>query len=299
MAVLSHREVLPRQFSHRFGSAPTAELKYHATTDGPTATQDVIDAIGIIHGSRHPEHGYLYCVNATVSEIDRYHVEATYSFESPSPALSTGGSDGGGGDSLGTIPYARADIWSFSSGSASVAAVRYYDGTDNETIRPLVNTAGDPFEGATTDETEIKATITGNRLNFPLSLVAAVSNAVNSDSYLNAAPYHWKCTGISADPQTEVVGNSQVFFWTVTVELTYRQSGWNLLLPNVGFNFIEGGTKKRAYVLFDGERVASASVVALNDDGSMRSTPPDDVLILERRVNRAIPFSQFFGTPPF
>jgi tryptophan synthase beta chain len=49
MAVLSTREVLPRTFTHRFGESPTAEIKYHATTDGPTNTQTVLNAIGIFH----------------------------------------------------------------------------------------------------------------------------------------------------------------------------------------------------------------------------------------------------------
>jgi hypothetical protein len=59
-----------------------------------------------------------------------------------------------------------------------------------------------------------------------------------------------------------------------------------------------GITKRRAFVEDpdDGTKVASSLPVALNDDGSMKAAglAPD---ILVRRVNRAIPFSQFFGTP--
>lgn len=290
MAVLSYREVLPRTFQHKFGESPTAETKWIATTDGPTPTQAVLNAIGIFHGTPHPEYSYLLCVDGQLNEIDQYHVEVTYSFEVP--AQGTEDSD--------PNPLARADVWSFSTGGAAVPALAYYEGGGNGNIKPLVNSAYDFFEGAMTEESELRATISGNRLAFPVSLAVQVTNAINSDAYLGAAAYQWKCNGISAQQQVEVVNGAEIKYWSVSVELAYRQSGWRLLLPNVGWNYIDGSEKKRAYVVDSqsGEQVASANTVALNSNGSIKS-PGQFPDILYRRVHKEVAFQSLFGTPPF
>jgi hypothetical protein len=292
MAVIAHREVLPRTFAHKFGESPTAELKWSVTVDAPTSHQEVISAIGIAHGSPHPEYPFLRMRNASLSEVDRQHVEISYSYE----VLKNEDGD--------PNPLSRKDVWSFSTGGAAVPALVYYHGDGNNDRRSLVNSAGDFFEGATTEEAELRCSIAGNRAAFPLGIATAVTNCVNSDSFLGASQHQWKCQGISAQQQVEVVNDQEIRYWSITVELAYRQSGWNLLLPNVGWNYIEGGTKKRAYVIdpdsFD--RVASSNPQPLNADGSLdvaspgESNPP---IILTRRVHRVVNFSQYFGTPPF
>lgn len=291
MAVLAFREVLPRTFQHRFGESPTAEIRYHATTDGPTPTQTVINAVGVFHGATHPEYSYLFCTDASLNELDRFHAELVYRYELPA----------GGSDENEPNPLARADVWSFSTGGAAVPALAYYDGAGNANIKPLVNSAFDFFEGAMTEESELRATISGNRSVFPIGLAAQVTNALNSDAFLGAAAYQWKCNGISGQQQVEVVNGAEIKYWSVSVELSYRQSGWRLMLPDVGWNFLDGSEKKRAYVLGpppDEDQVASANVVALNSDGSLKSagTAPN---ILYRRVHPEVAFTPLFGTPPF
>lgn len=277
-------------FQHRFGESPTAEIRYHATTDGPTPTQTVLNTIGIFHGASHPEYGYLLCTEGNLNELDRFHVEVVYRYEVP--ATGTADSD--------PNPLARADVWSFSTGGAAVPALAYYEGGGNGNVQPLVNTAYDFFEGAMTEESELRATITGNRIAFPVGVATSVTNAVNSDAYLGAAPYQWKCGGISAQQQVEVVNGVEIKYWSVSVELAYRQTGWRLMLPNIGWNYLDGGEKKRAYVTDSetGEKVASANQVALNTNGSLKSagTAPD---ILYRRVHKEVAFASLFGTPPF
>jgi hypothetical protein len=291
MAVLSFREVVPRTFTHRFGESPTAEIKYHATTDGPTNTQIVLSTIGIFHGASHPEYLYLRCTEGSLNELDRFHVEVTYSYEVP--AQGTEGSN--------PNPLARADVWSFSTGGAAIPALAYYDGSGNGNIKPLVNSAFDFIEGAMTEEAELRATISGNRAIFPVGIAAQVTNAVNSDAFLGAAAYQWKCQGISGQQQVEVVDGAEIKYWSVSVELAYRQSGWRLMLPDVGWNYIEAGKKERAYVLDPEDKstkLPSANVVALNANGSIKSpgTAPD---ILYRRVHPEVAFQPLFGTPPF
>ena len=295
MAVLSYREVLPRTLSHKFGEAPTAEIKHVLTLDGPTPTQEMVNTVGIFHGSQHPEFSYLLCLNVAVSETDRFHAELTYSFESPQE--STGG--------FQPSPLARADIWSFSTSGISVPAFRYYNGSDNNDIKPLINSAGEIIEGAQSIEGELKLSIAGNRATFPIANAVAVTGALNSDSFLGAAAYQWMCHGISGQPAVEVVNGVEITFWQVTAELSYKASGYQLYLPNVGWNYVSGGSKKRCYVFEEGgiEKVASASVMALNDDGSIRFntdfTGSGAPGIFSRRVNPAVAFSSYFGTPPF
>jgi hypothetical protein len=289
MAVLSYREVLPRTLSHKFGEAPTAEIKHVLTLDGPTPTQEMVNTVGIFHGSPHPEFSYLLCLNVAVSETDGFHAELTYSYESPQE--STGG--------FQPSPLARADIWSFSTSGISVPTFRYYNGSGNGDIKPLVNSAGEIIEGAQTIEGELKLSIAGNRQTFPIANAVAVTGALNSDSFLGAAAYQWMCHGISGQPAVEVVNGQEVKFWQVTAELSYKASGYQLYLPNAGFNYLEGGTLKRAYVLDpdSGEKVASANVVKLNSSGGIQSS--GDPILLARRFNPAVAFSSYFGTPPF
>jgi hypothetical protein len=288
MAVISYREVIPRTASHKFGEAPTAERKYIVTVDEPTPTQTLVNAVGIFHAAAHPEFSYLKCLNIQVTETDRHHAEITYSYELPKQ------------EELDPNPLARPDVWSFSTGGSQVPALVYYDGSGNGTKKPLQNTAKDFFEGLTTLEAEVRASISGNRPTFPLANAAAVTNSVNASSYLGGAAHAWLCAGISGQQATEVVNDVELRYWQITVELVYRASGHNLLLPNVGWNYLEGGEKKRVWVKDpeSGEKVASGSPRALTNAGGLKADDqePD---ILTRRVYPEADFSNYFGTPPF
>lgn len=288
MAVIGFREILPRTFSHKFGESPAAEIKYAVTVDEPTPTQAIISAIGIYHGDSHPEFAYLRMLDAQVTETDRHHAEVTYKYEVPKQ------------EDLDPNPLARPDVWSFSTGGAQVPALVYYDGAGNANKKPLQNTAGDFFEGLTTLEAEVRASISSNRANFPLADAAAVTNSVNNAVYLGGAKHTWLCAGISGQQATEVINDQELRYWQITVELVYRRSGHNLLLPNVGWNFLDGGQKKRAWVRDPdtNEKVASGAPVALDNNGNMKPAGqgPD---ILERRVYPEATFTTYFGTPPF
>lgn len=298
MAINSFREVLPRTFAHKFGESPTAERKYVVTMSEPVDHQALLDAIGIIHGSVHPEFGYMLCTEGSITETDRHHAEITYRYEVPQV----------GSQDLQPNPLARNDIWSFSTGGAAVPALVYYQGNGNSTRKSLINTAGDFFEGAMTEEAELRCSIAGNRSTFPIGVAATVTNAVNSDVFLGASAHQWKCQGISGQQQVEVVNGLEIKYWSVTVELAYRASGWNLALPNVGWNYISGSggnaKKKRCYVFDENdEKIPSASVMALNEDGSINFntdfTGSGAPMILNRRVLPEIAFTPYFGTPPF
>ena len=294
MAVLGVRELAGRTLSHRFGEPPTAEVRFAITLDTPdTPQQQIFNAIGIFHGSFHPEYTYLRCVEGTIAENDPdpWHATATYRYELPQR----------GNQDFEPNPLARPDVWSFSTAGAQVPALVYYSGSGNGSVLPLVNAAGDFFEGLTTEESEVRASISGNRSAFPLATAAAVTNAVNSSAYLGGAAHTWKCSGISAQQTTELVNDVEINYWQVSVELVYRQSGWDLLLPHVGFNYLSGSDKKAAWVYDEeGNKIVSTNPQPLNSDGTLKypggGGTPD---ILARRVNPEVNFSNFFGTPPF
>lgn len=296
MAVVSTRE-LGRSFSHRFGESPTAQIRVAFLLDGATPTQSILGSGGYFHGTPHPEYAYLLCTDGQVTESSAYQAEAVYSFATP--AVGTAGFE--------PSPLARADVWSFSTSGVAIPAFRHYNGTGNSDIKPLINSAGDIIEGAQGIEGELRVSIAGNRATFPAANAIAVTGALNADNYLGAAPYQWQCLGISGQPTTEVVNGAQVTYWQVTAELTYKQSGYSLYLPNVGWNYISGSgsnkKKERCYVFEGNDQVPSANVMALNEDGSIRFntdfTGSGAPTILQRRVNPAVNFATYFGTPPF
>lgn len=284
MAILAFREVSGRTLTHRFGEPPTAERKFVVTHDNTAHNvSEVAGTIGIFHGDPHPEFTYITMTEAVMVEgsPSPFHCEVTFRYELIQP------------DERAPNPLARADTWSFSTGGATVPALFYFDGS---TSRPLVNSAKDYFEGLTTDEAECRASISGNRQSFPLAMAVGVTNCVNNSTYLGAPAHHWKCVGVSGQQQIELVNGVEIRYWSITTELIYRQTGWNLFLPNVGYNYFEDSKKKRAYVEFEGERIPSANPVPLNANGSLKEANelPD---ILERRVCREVNFSSYFGQP--
>jgi hypothetical protein len=294
MSVLAFREVLPRTFTHRFGESPTAERKFVVTTTQPVAHQLLLNTVGIFHGASHPEFTYLRCTEGSVTEPDRQHAEITYRYEVPNV----------GNEDYQPNPLARRDVWSFSVSSAAVPALYYYHGSSNSDIRPLVNAAGDYIEGLQAVEGEIKATITGNRPTFPLSVAGSVTNSINSAPYLGGAAYTWLCQGVSAQQQLEVVNDVEVKYWSVSVELVYRSSTWVMKIPHVGWHYITGGSKTKCWV-YQGEggekeKVDASAPQALTNAGNMKypggEGNPDQLL---RRVHQAIDFTGYFGTPPF
>lgn len=294
MAVSDFREIIGRSFTHKFGESPSVERKFAITLTHPaTSHQEILDAIGIKHGDSHPEWGYLRCMEGAVAEgrPTPYHAEATYRYEVPGVSSAE----------YQPNPLARADVWSFSTGGAAVPALACYVGSGNGTLLALTNSAGDFFEGAMTDEAELRATISGNRSAFPLSAATAVTNCLNDAPYLGAPAHTWKCQGISAQRHVEVVNGDEIVYWAISVELVYRQTGWNLLLPNVGWNYIESGARKRAYVVDDdGTKVAASNPQPLTATGGLATTsagaanPP---ILLVRRVHREVNFSAYFGVP--
>jgi hypothetical protein len=291
MAVLHHYE-LPRSGEFRFGEAPGLERRFVCVVDNPGATTfgQCSFAIGVDIGSFHPEYTQVPCTSAEVIEGyegSRYHIEVVYRYEVNEDLVEN------------VNPLQRADKWRFETGGVTVPALYYFDGAGNGTadLRPLTNSAFDYFEGLTVDEAQSQAVITGNRPTFPSSLAVALTNTINFSPYLGGAANTWKCAGIAATRESKLVGTQVVNYWSFTTTLIYRQTGWNLLLPDMGFNALVGGQKRRV-MTFDFENsewVASPVPMGLDGLGAQTFGAP---AILTRRVYRQVNFNTYFGTPP-
>ena len=190
-------------------------------------------------------------------------------------------------------PTARDAVWSFEATPSQIAALSYYDGT---TLRPLVNSANDYLQGLVTDESMVTATVKRNYASFPSAQIGA-TNSVNSDyPYLGGEQYSWKVTGGNVVRSTEILLNTTYTFWAAEWKLQFRQTGWVLQIPDVGWNFLVGGEKRRCMVFDEknAEWVASPTPMPLSS-GQQTAGRPD---ILPRRVNPAANFTTLFGTPP-
>jgi hypothetical protein len=139
--------------------------------------------------------------------------------------------------------------------------------------------------------------VTQNFAAFPSGWYE-VNNHVNNATYLGCGTHTIRVAGIDTTYEYEEFGGSVVKYWKATATLAYRQSGHNMLLPDVGYNFIDGGQKRRAMV-FDfqnSEWVPSPNPVGLNGSGGLNMT--GNATVLNRRVNPEASFATVFGTPP-
>lgn len=297
--IIRPTKVETRGEQHRFGEPPRLIRNIVCTAATANELKSLVDGIGIKSGSGHPSFPDAKCIeveydeefqDGRAGEQDVYTatLKATYEVD-----LKEEG------------PLDRPDVWSFQTQGSAIAALFYID--NNDVMRPMVNSAYDPIKGLQVDEALQKIVIKGNRAVFPSALAAALTNCVNFDSFLGFPPDHVKCQGISGELKFEVVDNVTVRYWEVTVELMARQTGWNLLIPDVGYNYIANGRKERCWVwvpnpdpetnaLIEFVKAPSSDPVGLNGNGAM--SPTGVPAILTRRVYRRASFSDYFGSPP-
>jgi hypothetical protein len=286
MAVLAFYE-LPRNGEFRFGESPGLERRFVCTVDDPGTTTfgECATAIGVDIGSFHPEYTAVPCTSAEVIEgyeESRYHIEFVARYEINDDLLEN------------VNPLLRPDKWTFETMGNAVPALTYFDGA---ALAPLTNSAFDFFEGLTTDEAQTRVTIESNRPTFPSNIATLLTNTINADSFLGAAPHFWKCQGITGELRRDLVGIELVKYWKIFVTLMYRQTGWNLQLPDVGFNALVNGQKRRV-MTFDFENsewIPSSVPMGLDGSGAQTFGAP---AILVRRVYREATFNAFFGSPP-
>ena len=259
------------------------------TAGGPPSISVILAATCGDFGAYHPVHTALRLRKLAVNE--RY--------EDNPNALEVIGEYGLLTNNDLLTPTARESVWSFESKPGQVPAFFYYDGTDQE---PLTNSAFDYFPGLTTDESLVQIKVQKNFASVPSEWLA-LQNCVNNGSFLGCPTDTVKVVGVDVQYAAEEFENALVQFYATTATLAYRQSSHRLLVPDIGFNFIDGTEKRRAMV-FDfqnAEWVASPNPVGLDNNGgqtlgapAIRSAPPGEYGL---RVNPRASFATF-GTPP-
>jgi hypothetical protein len=300
MSIVSYTE-LARTFENELGTPARAIRRWAVVLSddtlagNPLNTADIFSTITDITNfgtTAHPSHSALKFRKVTINERfgdSPYHVEVIAEYGTVT-------------DQETLAPTARRADWVFESQPGQLAALRYYHGsTGNDDVRPLTNTAGDYFEGLTAEENMVRITIRKNFAAFPTTLMG-LTNFLNNAEYATCAKHTLKCAGVNSDFTQEVWNNTEYSFWATEVVLQFRQSGWPLLIPDVGFNFLSGSQKRRAMV-FDfqnSEWVASPGPVALDGAGgqSLGAFPAGQPSILTRRVNPDTNFAALLGVPP-
>lgn len=285
MAVLSVNE-MPRNGTWKFGEAPELKRRFLVTVDDASRTTpaEIASRVGIDLGSQHPDWN-VKCTTVSVNEgfeddPDQIEFVAEYGF--PENGLEA------------TNPLLRNSVWKFETMGQAVPAFRYLSGS---TWLPLTNSAYDYFEGVTSDEAMTRVTIQSNLRSFPAALATAATNRINSDYYLFGPRHTWKCQGITGELKKEIVINDVVSYWQVTSVLMYRASGWDLQLPDMGYNYLDSGQKRRV-MTFDFENdewVPSPVPMGLNGAGAQTFGPP---AILTRQIYLEGIFNILFGSPP-
>jgi len=278
MAIVGSREIIGGSYQQRLGDpGPTLQKRFIVSTDGDAPSyQDIIAEVGYDIADTSDD-GVVKAID--IQDQDKYRIEVTVTLEPPEPT-----------DFDPENPEATPDSWSFQFGSAEVAITEFYEGQGNNNKEPLDNTAREIYAGIMGPEPEVRVVITGLRPSFPLDAALAVTGHVNNATFLGAPPHHFLCAGVGGNP----VGEAYEFQAT----LIYRASGHNLFLPNVGYNFLEDGILKRAFVFDDdGNKVPTASPVGL--DGAGNLLPPNtQPAINEFRIYPETNFSFYFGNPP-
>jgi hypothetical protein len=285
-----------RTFDNEVGGTPKAVRRFAVTLTSNTlagtdyTASELATACSVqTWGSVHPDLSFIKLRKVTINERfndSPYHVEvvAEYGLIADNELLS---------------PTSRAAEWSFDGKQGSLPALFYFDGS---TRKALTNSAGDYIEGLTTQEALFEATCKQNYTNFPSAQAVAV-NAVNHATYFGTAAHTWQLTGGTINYVTELFNNTVTSYWAASWKLLYRQTGHNLLVPDVGWNFVSGGQKRRCMV-FDfenGEWVASPTPMPLNGSGQQQTGNQLPVILgsgTGLRVNPEANFTALFGTPP-
>lgn len=278
--------VLTREFvvvlSDNVLSSPMAE----SVPFTPAASPSIPDISNTQNAHEHPTYQGYYCRKVTYTEGyegSPYHIHVLCEY-----GLVTNRDR--------THPTSRANLWEFDTSPGEVPALFYYEGSGNGTVRPLTNSAFDYFPGLVTQEALVTARVTQNFASLPTAWIGA-QNFTNDSGYLGRPLHTWKVASVRVSQTEEEFSGSIVRYWQATAELQYRQSGHNLQLPDIGFNFIGGGQKRRAMV-FDfqnAEWVPSPNPIGLDGSGGLTGGAP---AILNRRILPVADFQSLFGNPP-
>lgn len=283
MSVISCQEVIDnRGATQEFGRNVKTKRTWMATVDDPrTPVSDIANSVGIQWLDVHPEFPAVYCTQISCTNDGdplHYRIEFTYDLILQ--------------EERAQLPWERQDKFTFGGSVTSGPAYIHYN-QGFTTPKLIVNSAGDPLEGAEKECAEWRVQISGNRQTFNYAQAMAYVNAVNSDTWSGAPPGTVKCQGITGTKEVEQVGGQEVPFWSVSVDLAYRAEGWSLKVWDVGYNEIVGSQRKK---ILDKMKEPVSEPVALSNGVAKTPGQPPDMLTF--KLYREQVFSGVFPALP-
>lgn len=302
--LITTRVTEARSEDHRLGESATF-VRNITVRAGTVAELDAaVAGLSLSMGSPHPSQPLVPLTQLSYEEdIDEgrgggdmivytANIKATYELRQTENAEEN---EGG----VGADPTTRATQYTFESSGQPVAALFYFPSEDNNAVAPMANSAGDPIKGLQVDEAIQVISIKFNRYTFPWTLAAALTNCINKNPWEGFPARTVKCQGISAQSKQELIDDVNYWYYEIEIRLMYRQTGWDLYIPDVGYNYIEGGEKKRAWVIApdpdengDEVKLPSADPVGLNGAGGLAGGGAPAVLT--RRIYSAVDFATYF-----
>lgn len=259
-------------------------LSDNTLENNPTQENQIFIHLGIDIGTPHPTYVNNCVRKMTFTEGyegSPYHVHVLFEY---GPVLAN----------EMIHPTSRTYVWEAESTIGEIAATTFWDGNQR---RPLTNSAYDFYPGLTTGEGMATLRVTANFSNWPSAWFAA-TNCVNNALYAGCEAGSLKVTSVRCTQQTEQFGANAVAFWQAVAELQYRETGHGYRLPDIGWNYLAGGQKRRAMVFaFEtNEWVPSPNPIGL--DGAGNPSPTGWPYIWNRRMNPEVNFQSLFDTFP-
>lgn len=151
---------------------------------------------------------------------------------------------------------------------------------------PIINSAGDRLINVPpADDSRPVVVISRNLASFDMSTALQYADAVNSDTFLGAAPGKLKIQEMAAEQQTE----GDVTFWAFTCTIEGREDGWLLKVKDAGL-YETGGAGDKPKAITTDQGVDVAQPVFLDGDGKILARGSETV-DLEFEIYRSLPFA--------
>lgn len=128
------------------------------------------------------------------------------------------------------------DVWSGSGSTTTIPVFKDENGDE------IINSAGDPLEGAERESTEAVLSLTKcyEGVSTWSQLARTHTNSVNNSPWNGSLARTWKCSFKSAQKREMTVsssgGDQTRVYWEVSWEFHYRAETWDYAPWDVGFN---------------------------------------------------------------
>lgn len=162
----------------------------------------------------------------------------------------------------------------------------------NEAPRPILNTAGDPFqEGAIYDADRFEVAIVKNVISFNPVAAKEYHNTVNDATVLAAQhPPGFPAGTCKIKLSAERIRRSSNtdFYWQVVAMIEINPDGWDLKVRNAGYEYLPGGVKAKKQNIslhpryFARPSPMSPQLLKPNGDLALPEEPIPDPLVFRR-----------------